>query len=465
MSLQNSISDRCAWECGNCLYAFQNKPVRPKSMVASSKNILTYEAFVARAQPISSDVDNKLKAWAQKCGFQWPTTVPRAPMTDHCVSLSLNFIKNYNANGRIIENTAQQMSCGATTEQANSTRLYEALIQFNGNLAKNSPDQFLFDIRNVVAKTLGFHLTDKITLKMTPEEIYSHIIGDQLAQGEYVVPLPNHLTCIVKNSSGVYIYDCNCGTVKLGEENKEWFLNLLRRYKIDIVENFTLIKTQERIPEQEAEAKETTFVSPLIAQQATLKYTRNTRSRWGVAEFNFRNKIYHFPYDQKTGLIYNNNSKGLVRFKFILLTFRNVIDTTCRTVYHIGKTVFCLLALFFCKRSREDIGELIRSFLDIFRAPFYGFLQQWISIYGIVSPYEGRRIYGEMERALNRHSERIDFREKYYVAPCFVPINSSVNGKGESEQIEVLKRYCLRLESYNKNMWKDLFLNWTRNCC
>jgi hypothetical protein len=128
-----------------------------------------------------------------------------------------------------------------------------------------------------------------------------------------------------------------------------------------------------------------------------------------------------FLIDQTTNRRYLNESKGTVGFKCFLLAlgtpFVQSISSIVYVVYRILKLIS--LSHFWIGKNEEanssfkarlaDAGE---DLLKIVAAPVSILGLELAAIYGWFRPYDGRKLYASMERAIYGHS---------ILAPCFQP--------------------------------------------
>lgn len=145
--------------------------------------------------------------------------------------------------------------------------------------------------------------------------------------------------------------------------------------------------------------------------------------RWGTFVFSWRTDRFCYVWDQKSGDIYNDDSISLVWYKCALL---------------IPKTVLCMLA-----KAVSNIAQ--EKFFDALRAMYYGTCCLGAALFGLLDPYEGRRLYSVYERAYFRDEDFVDRRNNAYMALCFVPINYNAIDKTNREQsVQILTRNALR---------------------
>lgn len=110
-----------------------------------------------------------------------------------------------------------------------------------------------------------------------------------------------------------------------------------------------------------------------------------------------------FLIDQSTGRKYWNESLIVVSFKCLLLTLGTPIIHTIAAVISVVYRIFKILIL------PEDAGE---QALKLLATPFAVIGLELAAIYGIFNPYDGRKLYASIERALY---------SRHLLAPCFQP--------------------------------------------
>lgn len=457
------LNDCIRWQALNYSNTKQRTDIPTDALIAPSCNLLQPVVFHARESIDSSFLD--LATIAKQNGLKGPAQYKAAPVTNHCVSMSLNFIKQFVAH-RNIEQAAEAMRHGADQDCARCSMAYEALRHTN-MYAEEGEAVVLDKLRNSIANICGLSLDKEWNLHMPLTEMLDYL-KNKLTAGEYLIRLPGHIVSLIKNEQGLFLYDSNQGTFDLIKAGESWFIKFLEKYRINFSEHLTIIQVNQKKSEsgkikfyERKEIKSECDLPPQLKYKPTIPAS----DRWEIAEFTFRDKTYNFVKDKLTGLIYNDNSKKMIHFKFFLLTFRNLVDTLARTVYHVAMAAFNALKLPLIKvKERKAVLKTIEhSIKDIFRAPLYGIVGTGVAFYGIFRPYEGRKVYGYLERCLNRQNDRVNWHSKYYAAPCFVPLNFNVEDRNdEGQTIEILKKYAIRSQSFNNRFLFDLFCGWTK---
>lgn len=461
-----NFNENVQWESLNYLTKKKHSDVPVNALIGTSRNLIQAEIFQSRNSINVASLD--LVNISEKNGLKEPVHYPPVAITNHCVSMSLNFIKNY-VTHQDIEQAANVMHNGANEDCVRCSIAYEGLRQTNQFHAEGE-ENLLAKLRNSVANMCGFSLAQEYNLNMPLSEMFDYL-KNKLDKGEYLIRLPGHIITLIKNEQGFFLYDSNQGTIDLNKAEEPWFVSFLEKYRINFSEQLTVIKVCQKLEDSliamPYERQEIVSEHDLPPQLG-YKPLNSASDKWEIAEFKYRGKTYNFVKDKQTGLIYNDNPKKMIHFKFCLLAGRNMLDNTARTAYHIASTAINVLKLPFCMvRGKEKTYECLRrirlSTEDIFRTPLYGVVGTCVAFYGILKPYEGRKLYGYLERCLNRQNDHVDWFKKYYVAPCFVPLNFNVEDINDEKQtIEILRKYAIRSEGYNKRFLFDLFCGWTK---
>lgn len=131
-----------------------------------------------------------------------------------------------------------------------------------------------------------------------------------------------------------------------------------------------------------------------------------------------------FLMDESTGRKYLNESKGIVRFKCILLTlgtpFVHPIASLFNAAYRIIKIVS--LSHFWLPRAEKGYhfkARVLSACKDLLRVvawPLTIVGLELAAIYGWIRPYDGRKLYASIERANYGN---------FILAPCFQPMPTS----------------------------------------
>ena len=121
--------------------------------------------------------------------------------------------------------------------------------------------------------------------------------------------------------------------------------------------------------------------------------------------------------DQTTGRLYLNDTKQIVRVKCALLTLGTPIVHTAAAIINLVVRVFKVISLqhfwgigskaFNLKAQIQDFSE------DLIRIVATPLFVQLSAIYGILNPYDGRKLYASLERFY--------YNDSFNLAPCFQP--------------------------------------------
>lgn len=125
--------------------------------------------------------------------------------------------------------------------------------------------------------------------------------------------------------------------------------------------------------------------------------------------------------DSATGRRYLNEGELAVSFKCVLLTCATPLFQSANLLLNLAYRVARLITgnSFYLKDGAKDISfnaSLMQASEDVLRiilTPITFLLLEMAAIYGIVSPYNGRKLYASLECAMY---------EGPMLAPCFQPI-------------------------------------------
>lgn len=468
LRMLHSVMLQGAWSTVNCLercqwhhysYIESRRDLPGGSLIASSRNLLAPNAFHGRHT--IKPVDAHLSALARKHGLELSQGTLKAPLANHCLAASLQFAKKFRTSGNLAQ-AADAMRHGVDLEVARATAIYERLFAGNRDRTEEfGAEGCLERIQQVASQLFDLSISKRMTLNYPLQEVLPYL-ENSLPAGEYLISLNNHVVTLIKHNDGqLSVYDPDMGTMALSDaESKKWFLDLLRKHKVDVKEELHLLQ----LSSEPCDASTTTRIR-FSEPAAQLRFSEQ-EGRWGTAQFTWRGKTHHFVRDQETGYLYNNDSPRLLRFKCFLLTPRIWIDTALRTIHHLAMAAFHTLKIPFilCQGKARFLLQIkkISSYMtEAVRAPVYGLLCCGAALYGMFKPFEGRRLFGLFERSLNNQNLRVDFRERHYVAPCFKPWNFGLQHDQEAT-ISALKSTILRLESLRKIPAVELFCGWRR---
>lgn len=125
--------------------------------------------------------------------------------------------------------------------------------------------------------------------------------------------------------------------------------------------------------------------------------------------------------DKATGRKYWNESENIVRFKCLLLAGGTSVVHAVAGVVNIAFRIFRLVSGYHFwptkpgeqpRSLKERMKAAGEDLLRIFTQPIAILALELASIYGIVRPYDGRKLYASIERAQYGH---------FILAPCFQP--------------------------------------------
>lgn len=433
-------------------------------MIAPSRNLLSPTAFKKRHLP--RQIDEKVQRLVKENRFHLPITSSSLPITNHCFAASLHFVKRYQQT-QSIQVAAQSMINGMDEECGRTAALHDDLFYGNKHQVVSEKDAREFGDRlsRVVAGSIDLTITSRTHLKYPIEEVIPYI-KNGLPAGEYLIPFPTHVLALVKDSNGVVtIFDTNQGTVHLSDiKSEKWFLELLKKYRVHLSEKVTFSKIEggnsaDKIVESDVKFNE---------EPPALNFEKG-KGRWGVAVFKWRGVEHRFPWDSITGHIYNKNSMKLLRIKHFMLTSRNWIDNSLRIIYHAATAALNILKLPVAAlkgRISKQIGSICQSTSEIFRVALFTLMGTCAAFYGIFNPLEGRRIYGYLERSLNEQNHQVDISKRYYIAPCYTPINHGQKETLEAN-INAIKKVVLKEQSFKGCTLVEVFCGWRKAlpCC
>src|SRR5262249_18460429 len=115
----------------------------------------------------------------------------------------------------------------------------------------------------------------------------------------------------------------------------------------------------------------------------------------------------------------------VVRVKCLELLPGTIIAALSRLITNIALGVFHM--------ARWEGDKVQDAFTQGMRALYFGALCFAASAYGVINPYDGRKIYNAYERELNNNQAHVDRRNNFYLAPCFTPLNYNAQDKTNFE--------------------------------
>ncbi len=390
----------------------------------------TSPSFEIPKQDLIAPSTNRLSVEAARASLE--------KSTHHCAAMSLQFLQLTQQEGSV-ETIAQKMSLGADLACARTSALYHQCFPKQSDL---SGRQVHFNARKATAKHLGLEFSKSIEWKMRPEKMLSQF--ESLAPGSYLFSLPGHLCALIKQEDGqTVLYDPDRGTAHFKEE---WMLPYLKSNRVGIAEEITLLK----IGKPDGELSEV-ILSPEVAPRFEI---HKPEARFGTSTFTLHDKIHKLVVDHKTGYVYNDNSKNLVRKKCAVLLFLTPLSIVARTICHVTRAIFhTLAALVHWKEGKRHFSKAYSAICDTLRTPIYGVAALGAAFFGLFKPFEARSMYGYLERDLNHQNQWVNFRLKQYIAPCFTPLNFNAETRDLSapETIAALKRSLLKLEAFQES--------------
>lgn len=119
--------------------------------------------------------------------------------------------------------------------------------------------------------------------------------------------------------------------------------------------------------------------------------------------------------DLSTGRKYLNESPWCVRFKCFLLTLGTPVVHLIASICHIAYRIFDLfnhLCLESEKPMQKRLTQVREDIFNIAMTPLVFVGLELSAIYGILRPYDGRKLYASLERSLYG---------QHLLAPCFQP--------------------------------------------
>lgn len=131
--------------------------------------------------------------------------------------------------------------------------------------------------------------------------------------------------------------------------------------------------------------------------------------------------IPYYLIDEATGRRYLNESKGVVRYKCFLLTLGTPIVHSIASIVNVAYRIAKLVTLshFWVDKKfgevdtfNERLKDAGRDLARIITQPFTLIGLELASLYGLFSPWNGRKLYASFERAQYGN---------FILAPCFQP--------------------------------------------
>lgn len=361
-----------------------------------------------------------------------------------CLALSIKFLADFIRSKRHISPVIDDKIKTMTT-------LYETSARSLSFQTEEEAKGILVDLRRKMLAKENLFVETLWNLDLEFEKLIS-FFKEELPIGCYLFCLPGHVTALVKTNEELYFYDPNAGVANMKSlpPSGGWFKELIKNYRGLLADYLQLMKISDHPSEMKIVQRASD--DPII--------TLGPEKRFQDLTFTWRGDTVHYRQDQRTHYIYNGDPISLVRKKCILLTLRTPIDMLVRMIYHIAMTLLNFVLL----RWRK----LDTSFFDIFRSAIYGIACTFAAIYGSFKPLEGRILYGELEIELNRQQRHVDRKAKYYLAPCFIPINYNATDKENlTDNTICLKRNYKWLKQVieTRHNCLDLIFGFRHTCC
>ncbi len=276
-----------------------------------------------------------------------------------------------------------------------------------------------------------------------PANAFYYYLDKNIDVGEYLVQIEGSYVALIKDAQGgFYLFEPQLGCVNL-RNNEKWFITLLVAHKAHLSEKITLYKMGSSTNQSYTKEE---FVAPDVFDEPECVF-EDTLNRWGKAHFSFRGQTHEYVRDCISQDIYNDDSENLVRFKCAALVPATAFTSAARVVSNIAMGVFHLFTLPY-KALTSDANTTITKTHEAFqtaaRCGYFGFYGLRAAFYGLVYPYDGRRIYSQNERAFNMDDKQVNRANNLYLALCFLPLNCNVQDKSNKEMnVAAIKKTIL----------------------
>jgi hypothetical protein len=151
-----------------------------------------------------------------------------------------------------------------------------------------------------------------------------------------------------------------------------------------------------------------------------LRVVKHENPEWGEEILVHKNKEYSFPYHIPSHEVFNNDPKMLIRAKCAGLVIATPVITVVRSAYSLALAIFKVLAetYHYLDSGSFSSSAIYEPAFESIRALGYGVLLTRWAVQGMMTPYNARRHYSQLERELNRHADG-PHRDKFYLAFCF----------------------------------------------
>jgi hypothetical protein len=196
----------------------------------------------------------------------------------------------------------------------------------------------------------------------------------------------------------------------------------------------------------------------------TIQVLPNVDSFWGEISVTFKNEVSQFPYDTRSGKIFNVDPINLIRLKSIALTFSTPFVSLIRCVYTLATYFFSIVSQIYSYLDQQhayqnttlSISDMVYDGCsESLRILRFGMLMTKWAFLGILDPYEGRLNYGLLEQELNRHTDG-PHRNKFYHAICFQP-KAILPKECKDEDLQKIESKLIRYLTLVDNLRSALF--------
>jgi len=118
--------------------------------------------------------------------------------------------------------------------------------------------------------------------------------------------------------------------------------------------------------------------------------------------------------DESTDRRYFNESKSVVRFKCFLVALGTPFVHSVAALIFTAKRIVGAATSIFCKNfnTQQKLALAGKNIARVFTAAPSVLALEMAAIFGLFSPYNGRKLYASIERAQYGH---------FVLAPCFQP--------------------------------------------
>lgn len=157
-------------------------------------------------------------------------------------------------------------------------------------------------------------------------------------------------------------------------------------------------------------------------------------SSWKVDQkICYSNKKPMYAVDSFSKRSYLNESSNTVRFKCLLLSVGTpfirggvtLIDVAMRIVFCV--TGYRFFEKHYCAHNSYNLSLRFRNVLKDVRSivvqPLCLMGMQFSAIYGLLTPYNGRKLYASFERSARKtmNHDQHNYFANFFLAPCFQP--------------------------------------------